>query len=197
VVPRRRHDDLVEALSASFGKVRVGNPFESSTEMGPLAMQRQRDRVEGYIEKGKAEGAVLATGGNRPSHLNRGYFIEPTVFGKVSNDFVIAREEIFGPVLCVIPAEDEADALEIANDSIYGLNASVFTSDVDRAYSAARKLRSGTVGHNGFKTDFSIAFGGFKQSGLGREGGTEGLLPFLEAKTIVLDGLPDNAGRIT
>lgn len=190
IVPRSSHDQLVEALSASFEQVKVGDPFSAETGMGPLAMSRQRDRVEGYIAKGVAEGAQLASGGQRPAHLNRGYYIEPTVFGNVSNDYTIAREEIFGPVLSVIPANDEADAMRIANDTIYGLNASVFTNDVDRAYAAARKLRSGTVGHNSFRGDFSIAFGGFKQSGIGREGGTEGLLPYLEAKTVILDAVP-------
>jgi len=196
VVTRSRHDELVEALSANFQKVKVGDPFDPACEMGPLAMRRQRDRVEGYIEKGKAEGATLATGGGRPAHLNRGFFIEPTVFGNVDNHSTIAREEIFGPVLSVIPAENEKNAVEIANDTIYGLNASVFTNDIERAYATARELRSGTVGHNSFRTDFSIAFGGFKQSGIGREGGTEGLLPFLEAKTVILDEMPKTAGRV-
>lgn len=196
VVSRKRHDALVEALSAAFQNVKVGDPFDPSCQMGPLAMSRQRDRVEGYIEKGKAEGATLATGGGRPAHLNRGFFIEPTVFGNVDNHSTIAREEIFGPVLSVIPAESETNAVEIANDTIYGLNASVFTNDVERAYATARQLRSGTVGHNSFRTDFSIAFGGFKQSGIGREGGTEGLLPFLETKTVILDDMPKSAGRV-
>jgi betaine-aldehyde dehydrogenase len=190
VVTRKRHDALVEALSASFSKVRVGNPFDPSTEMGPLAMSRQRDRVEGYIAKGRAEGAKLATGGGRPAHLSRGFYIEPTVFGNVDNNMTIAREEIFGPVLSVIPVDNETAAVDIANDTVYGLNASVFTNDVERAYSTARRLRSGTVGHNSFRSDFGIAFGGFKQSGIGREGGTEGLLPFLETKTVILDGEP-------
>jgi acyl-CoA reductase-like NAD-dependent aldehyde dehydrogenase len=196
VVSRQRHDQLVEALSANFAQVKVGDPFDSACEMGPLAMRRQRDRVEGYIEKGKAEGATLAVGGGRPAHLNRGFFIEPTVFGNVDNHSTIAREEIFGPVLSVIPAENEANAVEIANDTIYGLNASVFTNDVERAYATARQLRSGTVGHNSFRTDFSIAFGGFKQSGIGREGGLEGLLPYLETKTVILDAMPKSAGRV-
>ena len=190
VVTKKRHDALVDALSASFSQVKVGDPYDASTAMGPLAMSRQRDRVEGYIAKGKAEGAKLATGGKRPKHLPRGYFIEPTVFGNVDNHSTIAREEIFGPVLSVIPADSEAAAVEIANDSIYGLNASVFTNDVERAYATARELRSGTVGHNSFRTDFNIAFGGFKQSGIGREGGTEGLFPFLETKTLLLDARP-------
>jgi len=194
IVTRKRHDALVDALSASFSAVKVGDPHDPAIQMGPLAMSRQRDRVEGYIAKGKAEGATLATGGGRPAHLNRGFFIEPTVFGNVDNHATIAREEIFGPVLSVIPAESEADAVEIANDTIYGLNASVFTNDVERAYTTARRLRSGTVGHNSFRTDFTIAFGGFKQSGIGREGGTEGLLPFLESKTLILDGKPSSLG---
>jgi len=192
VVTQNRHDDMVDALSASFEKIKLGDPFAAETEMGPLAMARQRDRVENYIAQGIAEGATLATGGKRPAYLNRGYFIEPTVFGNVRNDQTIAREEIFGPVVTVIPAKDERDAVRIANDSDYGLNASVFTDDADRAYAVARELRSGTVGHNSFRTDFSIAFGGFKQSGIGREGGTEGLLPFLESKTIILDEHPSS-----
>ena len=137
-----------------------------------------------------AEGATLATGGGRPADLDKGWFVEPTVFGNVDNHSTIAREEIFGPVLSVIPAKDERHAVAIANDTIYGLNASVFTDDVDRAREVAGQLRTGTVGHNSFRTDFSIAFGGFKQSGIGREGGTEGLLPFLETKTVILDERP-------
>jgi acyl-CoA reductase-like NAD-dependent aldehyde dehydrogenase len=112
------------------------------------------------------------------------------VFGNVDNSSTIAQEEIFGPVLSVIPADDEQHAIAIANDTIYGLNASVFTNDIDRARDVARQLRSGTVGHNAFRTDFGIAFGGFKQSGIGREGGVEGLLPFLETKTVILEGRP-------
>jgi aldehyde dehydrogenase (NAD+) len=187
IVSRKRHDAFVDALSSRFSQVKVGNPFDATSQMGPLAMERQRDRVEGYIAKGREEGARLATGGGRPKHLDRGYYVEPTVFANVDNGSTIAREEIFGPVLSVIPADSEEQAIEIANDTIYGLNSSVFTNDPERAYAVARRLRAGTVGHNAFKTDFSISFGGFKQSGLGREGGTEGLYPYLEAKTIILD----------
>jgi aldehyde dehydrogenase (NAD+) len=190
IVTKDRHDALVDALSQSFGDTKVGDPFDAATQMGPLAMERQRDRVESYIAKGKAEGATLATGGGRPKHLNRGYYIEPTVFGHVDNQSTIAQEEIFGPVLSVIAADSEAKAIEIANDTIYGLNSSVFTNDIDRAYAASRELRSGTVGHNSLRWDCNIAFGGFKQSGIGREGGTEGLLPFLEAKLLLLDAMP-------
>jgi acyl-CoA reductase-like NAD-dependent aldehyde dehydrogenase len=190
VVTRRRHDELVEALAGTFSQVRVGDPFDGQTQMGPLAASRQRDRVEGYIARGIADGATLATGGGRPKDLDRGWFVQPTVFGNVDNSSAIAQEEIFGPVLSVIPAEDEQHAITVANDTIYGLNASVFTNDVDRAREVARQLRSGTVGHNAFRTDFGIAFGGFKQSGIGREGGREGLLPFLETKTVILEGPP-------
>jgi aldehyde dehydrogenase (NAD+) len=190
VVTQKRHDALVEALAGTFSQVRVGDPFDAQTQMGPLAAERQRTRVEGYIAKGTADGAQLATGGGRPKDLDRGWYVEPTVFGNVDNSSVIAQEEIFGPVLSVIPAIDERDAIRVANDTIYGLNSSVFTNDVDRARDVARQLRAGTVGHNAFRTDFGVAFGGFKQSGIGREGGTEGLLPFLETKTVILDGPP-------
>jgi aldehyde dehydrogenase (NAD+) len=190
IVSRSRHDELVDALAATFSQVRVGDPFDGETQMGPLVAERQRDRVLGYIAKGVDEGATLATGGGRPGHLERGWYVEPTVFGNVDNASTIAREEIFGPVLSVIPADDERHAVQLANDTIYGLNASVFTNDVDRAREVAGQLRSGTVGHNAFRTDFGIAFGGFKQSGLGREGGIEGLLPFLESKTVILEGTP-------
>ena len=190
VVTRNRHDELLEALAGTFAQVQVGSPYDPATQMGPLAMSRQRDRVEGYIAKGVSEGATLATGGGRPKHLDRGWFVEPTVFGNVNNRATIAQEEIFGPVLSVIPANDEQDAIRIANDTIYGLNSSVFTNDVNRAREVASQLRSGTVGHNAFRTDFGMAFGGFKQSGIGREGGTEGLLPYLETKSVILEGRP-------
>jgi len=190
VVSRHRHDQLVDALAARFGSVKVGDPFQQETAMGPLAMARQRDRVEGYIASGVRQGAHIATGGGRPPHLGRGYYIQPTVFAHVGNDMTIAREEIFGPVVSVIPAKDEAEAVAIANDSPFGLNASVFTHDADRAYRVARELRSGTVAHNAFRADYSIGFGGFKQSGIGREGGAEGLMPYLESKTVILDAEP-------
>jgi acyl-CoA reductase-like NAD-dependent aldehyde dehydrogenase len=193
VIPRRRHDEFVDALASTFSKVVVGDPFDDSTQMGPLAMERQRDKVLGLIEQGKSE-AKLVTGGGRPAHLERGYYVEPTVFADVSNSATIAQEEIFGPVLSVIPVADEEEAIRVANDTIYGLNASVFTPDADKARAVAARLRSGTVGHNGFRTDFGIAFGGFKQSGIGREGGVEGLLPYLETKTVILEDTPTAYG---
>jgi aldehyde dehydrogenase (NAD+) len=191
VVTRSRHDELLEALASTFSQVRVGDPFGEQTEMGPLAAERQRDRVEGYIAKGIESGAILATGGGRPKDLDRGWYVEPTVFGNVDNHSVIAQEEIFGPVLSVIPAEDEDDAVRIANDTIYGLNSSVFTSDLTRARQVGGRLRSGTVGHNAMRTDFGVSFGGYKQSGIGREGVHEGLQYFLETKFMVLDGKPE------
>jgi acyl-CoA reductase-like NAD-dependent aldehyde dehydrogenase len=190
VVIRSRHDELVEALAGAFSQVRVGDPFDAQSQMGPLAAERQRVRVEGYIAKGVEQGGKLVTGGGRPKHLGKGWYVEPTVFAEVDTSHAIAQEEIFGPVLSVIPAIDEDDAIRIANDTIFGLNASVFTEDADRALNVARQIRSGTVGHNAFRTDFGIAFGGFKQSGIGREGGRDGLLPYLEAKTLILNATP-------
>jgi acyl-CoA reductase-like NAD-dependent aldehyde dehydrogenase len=196
IVPRRRHDEFVEALSAAVAVVSVGDPFDPATQMGPLATERHRRRVEQYVEIGKREGR-LAAGGGRPEGLDRGWYVEPTVFANVDNSATIAQEEIFGPVLTVIPADDESQAVDIANDSIYGLNATIFSNDVDRVYSAARRIRSGTVGQNAFCGDFDIAFGGFKQSGIGREGGREGLYAYLEAKTIILDQTPAALGDLT
>ena len=192
IVAGDRHDDMLEALADNFAKVVVGDPLLDETQMGPLVSARQRDRVEGYIAKGVAEGAKLVFGGGRPAHLERGYYVEPTVFGNVDNQSTIAQEEIFGPVLSVIRAKDEAEAVRLANDTIYGLNASVFTDDLDKAREVAGRLQSGTVGHNTMSTDFGIAFGGFKQSGIGREGGVEGVYPFVETKTVILQDAPSS-----
>ncbi|MBD8605446.1 aldehyde dehydrogenase [Aeromicrobium sp. CFBP 8757] len=190
IVTKNRHDALVDALAARFAATTVGDPFDPATMMGPLASEAQRTRVEGYIAQGVAEGARLVTGGHRPAGLDRGYFIEPTLFAGVSNDHVIAREEIFGPVTSVIAAEDEADAVRIANDTDFGLSGAVFTGDVERAYSVARQLRTGAVSHNAFRLDPWMGFGGFKQSGIGREGGIEGVSGYLETKSILLDSYP-------
>lgn len=191
IVSRARQNDLVDAITARLNNVVVGDPLMQGTQMGPLAMSRQRDRVEHYIAAGKDEGASLVCGGGRPAHLDRGFYVEPTLFSNVSSTMTIAREEIFGPVLSVIPADDEGSMVDIANDSDFGLSGSVFTPDADRAYQFARRIRTGTVGQNGDALDFfNIAFGGFKQSGIGREGGVEGLMPFLETKSVVLRSAP-------
>ena len=187
IVPRSHHDQMVEALVAQIEPMVIGDPFDPATQVGPLATSRQREQVEWFIARAQEEGANLACGGSRPTHLGRGFFIRPTVFGNVDNRSTIGQQEIFGPVLSVIAADNEAHAVELANDTIFGLNAAVFTNSADRFFNVARSIRSGTVGHNGTRTDFTLAFGGFKQSGIGREGGTEGLLPFLETKAVVFD----------
>lgn len=187
IVSDERHDDMVAALAAEVDAMTVGDPFDPATDVGPLATETQLRNVEGFIETAVAEGATLAAGGRRPEGINAGYFIRPTVFGNVENTSTIGRQEVFGPVLSVIRADSEAHAIALANDTIFGLNASVFTNDADKFMSAARQIRSGTVGHNASRTDASISFGGFKQSGIGREGGEEGLMAFIESKLIVLD----------
>jgi acyl-CoA reductase-like NAD-dependent aldehyde dehydrogenase len=150
-------------------------------------MKRQLERVQGYVATAREEGARVAVGGGRPAGLSRGYYFEPTLFTHVENRMRIAQEEVFGPVISLIAADSDEDAIRIANDSVYGLNGAVFTNDSQRAYEVARRVRSGTFGQNGFRIDLTIGFGGFKQSGVGREGGREGLLPFLESKTVLLD----------
>ncbi|MDX2235332.1 MAG: aldehyde dehydrogenase [Hyphomonadaceae bacterium] len=192
IVPRRRQDALVEALAAALNDIRIGDPLDPASQMGPMAMRRQLERAEGYIAGATSEGLTLACGGGRPPGLNRGFYLQPTLFADVPNTARIAREEVFGPVVCVIPADDEAQAIQFANETEFGLNNSIFTADIDRAMQVARRLRSGTVGHNGFRSDFGIAFGGFKRSGIGREGGRLGLLPYLEAKTVILEEEPSS-----
>lgn len=187
IVLTHRHDELTDALRAEMSSIRVGDPDDEGTQMGPLAMQRQRTRVENYISLGKAEGAELVTGGGRPSHLDRGYYIEPTLFARVTSEMQIAKDEIFGPVLAVLPCESEDQAVAIANDSPYGLYGAVFTHDRDRAWRIARQVRTGTFTQNIFRFDPALPFGGFKDSGIGREGGPEGLASFTELKSILLD----------
>lgn len=187
IVPKARHDELAEAIAGVMKGVKIGHPEAEDTQLGPVAMHRQLERIEMYIEAGKASGADLVTGGHRPRHMNKGYYIEPTLFANVDNTSKIAQEEIFGPVLCLIPAEDEEDAIRIANESDYGLNGSVFTNDAQAAYDIARRVRTGVVGQNGMRMEWTAPFGGFKQSGIGREGGDEGIHAYVETKTILTD----------
>jgi len=193
IVSSHRHDALASAIGQYLRDVRVGPSTDPSTQMGPIAMQRQLTRVEEYIARGLKQGADLVTGGHRPAHLREGYFIEPTLFANVDSKADISQEEIFGPVLSLIPCKDDNDAIRIANASRYGLFGSVLTNDVEAAFKISREVRVGTFSQNGLRGDFTLPYGGKKQSGFGREGGTDGLLAYTESKTILLDGMPDGA----
>jgi acyl-CoA reductase-like NAD-dependent aldehyde dehydrogenase len=184
LVPKTRAREVLDAYVGAVRTVKVGDPFEADTQMGPLSMQRQLARVQGYIAKGVAEGAKMVTGGGRPASLKRGFFIEPTVFSDVDTRMTIAQEEIFGPVVSFITYDGIDDAVRKANDTVYGLHGAVYTADEEHGYEVARRVRSGSVTINGMIVDPKMPFGGFKQSGLGREGGPEGLDLYLETKTI-------------
>ena len=189
LAPRSRYDEVVEALATAVGAQKVGDPADPEVEVGPLVAERQRERVEGYLEAGRKEGARVVTGGGRPSGLDGGWFVEPTVFADVTNTMTIAQEEIFGPVVSVIAYDDEADAVRIANESEYGLSGSVWTADRERGIAVAKGVRTGTYGVNtGVVIDLHSPFGGFKASGVGRELGPEGIEEFTEIQTIVLGG---------
>ncbi|MDX5453620.1 MAG: aldehyde dehydrogenase [Rhodococcus sp. (in: high G+C Gram-positive bacteria)] len=186
IVPRERQEEVVEAIKAVMESVKVGDPRDEDTVLGPLAAERQQTRVLDYIEVGKKEGARLVTGGGKPAHLDRGWYVEPTLFADVSNDMRIAQEEIFGPVLVVIPFDSIDEAVAIANDSDYGLSGSVYAKDEELAQSIARRVRTGQISVNGYAMCVVQPFGGYKQSGLGREGGIEGFDAFFETKLIQL-----------
>jgi betaine-aldehyde dehydrogenase len=183
---RNRYDEVVEALSEMVGSMKVGDPSDATTEIGPLVAERQQERVEKYIALGQEEGARVAVGGSgRPEGTEKGWYVRPTVFANVDNNMRIAREEIFGPVVAVIPYDDEKDALRIANDSDYGLAGSVWTADIAKGMDFGRRVRAGTFGVNQYTMDFIAPFGGYKASGIGREFGREGLEEYLELKSIV------------
>jgi acyl-CoA reductase-like NAD-dependent aldehyde dehydrogenase len=185
LVPRSRYADALEVASAAAVATRVGDPRDPSTVMGPLISERQHTRVEGYIELAGKEGARVVSGGSRPAHLPKGWYVEPTILGDVDNAMRVAQEEIFGPVLCIIPYDSDEDAVRIANDSRYGLGASVYTGDVVRGLALARRVRAGTVTINNYIPPSPLVpFGGFKESGIGRELGPEGLQNYLESRTI-------------
>jgi aldehyde dehydrogenase (NAD+) len=187
LLPRSRYEEARELLKQVFGYIAYGDPSAEDQIMGSLISARQRQRVLDYIETGKAEGATLLLGGGRPAHLKKGFYVEPTVFMDVSNDMRIAREEIFGPVLVVIPFDDDDDAVRIANDSNYGLSGMVTSADEERALAVAKRIRTGTINVNGGNFYAGDApFGGYKQSGIGREMGLEGFEEYLETKTLAL-----------
>ena len=187
LAPRDRYSEVVEALVEQVKVMKVGDALDPETVVGPLVAERQRDRVESYIRIGQEEGAKVAVGGGRPAGLDKGWYVEPTIFVDVDNSMRIAQEEIFGPVLAVIPYDSDADAVRIANDSSYGLCGSVYTADDDRGLGIARQVRTGTyMVNSGIPIDFSSPFGGYKESGVGREFGVDGLELFLEKKTVNL-----------
>ena len=187
LIPKSRRDEIESLLQIYFGYIEYGDPMSETQIMGPLINARQRDRVLEYIDKGKREGARILLGGGMPKHLDKGYYIEPTVFMDVTNEMVIAREEIFGPVLVVIDYETEDEAINIANNSPYGLSAGVWSGSEEKALAVARRLRTGTVTVNGGNYYGADApFGGYKQSGIGREMGQEGFEEYLETKTIAI-----------
>ncbi|ENZ82192.1 aldehyde dehydrogenase [Caulobacter vibrioides] len=185
LVSRRRHDELAQGLAAAYGALKVGDPSDPATQIGPVASPAQAERVAGYIEAGKRSGARLMTGG-----IVNGCLVQPTVFANITNQMSIAREEIFGPVLVVQPYDSVDEAVAIANDSPYGLNGAIFTLDADLALTLARRIRAGSVAQNGMGPQAGLPFGGYKQSGLGREGGPEALDLYTEIKAIYLSSPP-------
>ncbi|MEV5302795.1 MULTISPECIES: aldehyde dehydrogenase [Amycolatopsis methanolica group] len=188
LAPRAKYDEVVDVFTGLAGAVVVGDPLDHGTQIGPMVSARHRERVESYIAKGRAEGARITVGGGRPEQLDRGWYVQPTVFADVDNNFTIAQEEIFGPVLSVIPYDDVDDAVRIANDSDYGLGGSVWTSDPDRAVEVAKRVDTGTIGINAYLPDPTAPFGGVKSSGLGRELGPEGLTAYQHLQSVYLAG---------
>jgi aldehyde dehydrogenase (NAD+) len=186
LAPRSRYDEIVDKIAGAVSAMPVGLPDDPATAIGPLISEKQRDRVEGYITKGIEEGARIVTGGGRPEGLEGGWFVQPTVFADVDNSMTIAQEEIFGPVLAVIPYDTEDDAIRIANDSVYGLAGSVWTTDNNKAIEIAKQIRTGTYAVNMYGNDPCAPFGGYKNSGIGRENGPEGIEAYCETKSVLL-----------
>ncbi|WP_409427944.1 aldehyde dehydrogenase [Mycobacterium sp. SMC-11] len=186
LAPRSRYEEVVEAVKNFVTALPVGLPDDPGAQIGSLISEKQRERVEGYIAKGIEEGARLVCGGGRPEGLDGGFFVEPTVFADVDNSMTIAQEEIFGPVLSIIAYDTEDDAIAIANDSVYGLAGSVWTSDVPRGIEIASKIRTGTYGINWYAFDPCCPFGGYKNSGIGRENGKEGVEHFTQQKSVLM-----------
>lgn len=186
LAPRSRYEEIVEAIKNFVTAMPVGVPSDPAAQVGALISEKQRERVEGYIKKGIEEGARLVCGGGRPEGLDGGFFVEPTVFADVNNSMTIAQEEIFGPVLSIIAYDTEDDAIKIANDSVYGLAGSVWTSDVPRGIEISKKIRTGTYAINWYAFDPCCPFGGYKNSGIGRENGKEGVEHFTQQKSVLM-----------
>jgi aldehyde dehydrogenase (NAD+) len=186
LAPQSRYAEVVDTVTGLAANLVIGDPLDRGTQVGPLVSSRQRDRVESYIAKGGSDGGRLTAGGGRPEERDKGWFVQPTVFADVDPNHTIAQEEIFGPVLAVIPYRDEDEAVRIANDTDYGLGGSVWTADLERGEAFARKVRTGTIGLNHYTNDPTAPFGGIKSSGMGRELGPEGLSAFQNLKTIYL-----------
>ena len=188
IVHRSRYHELVEGLAKMATVLKVGDPLEASTVVGPLITAAHRDRVEGYIGIGKDEGAEVVAGGGRPAHLDKGFYVEPTLIAEVTNDMRVAQEEIFGPVIVVEAFDDDDEAIAIANDTDFGLYDYVFSADSGRAMRTARRLRAGNVGINTMQRNHETPFGGTKYSGVGRDGGSFGLHAYTELQSIVWPG---------
>ena len=186
LIPRSRYEEYVSALADAYASMKMGDPSDPETMLGPMIHERHFERVKACIRAGVDEGARLVTGGGTPEHLKPGYFVAPTLLADVTNDMQVAREEIFGPVVCAIAYDDIEDAIRIANDSEMGLSGSVWTADVDAGIELGRKIDTGNFTINGFSMDIAAPFGGYKSSGLGRELGEEGLHDYLEYKSINL-----------
>ena len=185
LVPAVRMDEAIAAATAAANAIAVNDPEEDGMAMGPVVSEIQYGKIQSLIEKGTEEATLIAGGTGRPEHLNRGYYVRPTVFANVSNDMTIAREEIFGPVLCILPYQDEDDAISIANDTVYGLSGYISGNNQDRIKQIAKRIRSGMIHVNGASTDLSAPFGGYKQSGNGREWSSEGFEEYLETKAVM------------
>jgi aldehyde dehydrogenase (NAD+) len=187
LAPKSKYDEIASRLTEAFKSLKVGDPHEDDTVIGPLISEAHRERVLGYIESAIDEGAIVATGGGVPEHLDKGWYVEPTLLTDVANDMKVAQEEIFGPVIALIPYEDEEDAIRIANDSRFGLSGSVFTRNPTRGFEIARRIRTGTFSVNTMAADFNSSFGGYKESGIGREHGPYAIDEYLLSKTISID----------